>query len=470
MPLLTRLYSPDAFGVMSVFTSIITVLTVISCLRYEYAIMLPESNEEAGNLLIGSILISILVALLTIPVIRFWGPALTQLLNVPELNPYLWLIPPAIFLGGISVGHPALNYWTTRGKHFEWLAISQVLGEIATTGYQLIAGLVGLGTGENLILGNVAGGSVVSTIMLAVKIVKADGKQLVGSFKWRNMLQSFKRHYKFPLFDTWAALVNTLSLQIPTFFLATYFNASVTGYYALGNGLLRLPMNMIGLSISQVFYQRATEAKSKGTLASVVEKTYSYLVKIGMFPLLIMTIIGKDLFMIVLGPQWSEAGVYTQILSVFTFFVFISSPLSNIFRLLEKQEYSLLINILIITTRIISLIVGGLLKSARIGLLFYSSSGILVFGYLSISTMRISGVPLKRIFGILFNNFLYFLLPGGLLLALSILGLNSWLLISLAILILFVYFFFVIKKDPGILSFIMRIFPFLKLKRGSYPE
>ena len=50
-PLLTRLYGPEAFGFLALFTSITSIIGVIACMRYEMAIMLPKTDEEAANLL-----------------------------------------------------------------------------------------------------------------------------------------------------------------------------------------------------------------------------------------------------------------------------------------------------------------------------------------------------------------------------------------------------------------------------------
>ena len=50
-PLITRLYGPEAFGLAALFTSIVGIVGVVACLRYELAIMLPKRDEEAANLL-----------------------------------------------------------------------------------------------------------------------------------------------------------------------------------------------------------------------------------------------------------------------------------------------------------------------------------------------------------------------------------------------------------------------------------
>ena len=85
------------------------------------------------------------------------------------------------------------------------------------------------------------------------------------------------------------------------------------GYYAFGNRLIRLPMSLIGGSIAQVFFQRAAEAKNDGTLPALVERVFQILVALGMFPILMLTIIGADLFTVVFGERWAEAGcLYTE--------------------------------------------------------------------------------------------------------------------------------------------------------------
>ena len=46
-PLLTRIFSVEAFGILSVFTSITVFFAVVSTGRYELAIGLPEKDKDA---------------------------------------------------------------------------------------------------------------------------------------------------------------------------------------------------------------------------------------------------------------------------------------------------------------------------------------------------------------------------------------------------------------------------------------
>ncbi|WP_292521939.1 hypothetical protein [Methanoculleus sp.] len=99
-PLLTRLYGPEAFGFLAIFTSITGILGVIACLRYEMAIMLPKTNEEAANLLDLCLLCVAVVSALTVPALYFGGDALLSLLRAPGPGSYPVLVSPFVFAGG----------------------------------------------------------------------------------------------------------------------------------------------------------------------------------------------------------------------------------------------------------------------------------------------------------------------------------------------------------------------------------
>ena len=62
-PILTRLYSPDDFGVLALFFSICSILSVVAAGRYELSIVIPEKDEEAANIVALSIFVSVIFAL-----------------------------------------------------------------------------------------------------------------------------------------------------------------------------------------------------------------------------------------------------------------------------------------------------------------------------------------------------------------------------------------------------------------------
>ena len=100
-PLLTRLYGPEAFGFLALSTSIITsIIRVVACMRYELAIMLPKTDEEAANLLGLSLLCVTVITGLTVPALYFGGDALLSLRGAPGPGSYPVLVSPFVFAGG----------------------------------------------------------------------------------------------------------------------------------------------------------------------------------------------------------------------------------------------------------------------------------------------------------------------------------------------------------------------------------
>lgn len=443
-PLLTRLYAPEAFGMAALFASITGILSVISCMRYELSIMLPKSDGEAANLLGVSLVFVLLVSLLSIPIIWLGNGPVLQWLNAPGLMPYLWMIPLTVLISGVFL---ALNYWNSRTRHFGRLSIARVTRSVATTSMTLGAGYAGYATGGTLIGASVAG-QAITTSALGRQIWRDDGRLFRQHIRWRSMLTGIKGHRKFPLYDTWSALLNTASWQLPVFLLSIFFSSSVVGYYALGFRILQMPMNLIGSAIGQVFFQRAAEAKVQRSLAFLVEEVFRRLVMIGLFPMLVLTIIGRELYVVVFGQNWAEAGVYTQIISPWAFFWFISSPLSTLFSVLERQEFGLKWNTYLFLTRFGSLGIGGYLGNARLALSIFAATGILLYGYMVLSIISDSGMPLSKLWTILGKELLYSTPYGIVILLLTLMKTQGWILI-IAIGISFgIYMLVLLKRQP----------------------
>lgn len=454
-PIITRLYGPETFGLLALFTSITSIIGVIACMRYELAIMLPKSDVEAANVFGLSIIFVIIVSIATIPFLIILQQPILLVLNAPQLSPFLWFIPPMIFASGIFL---ALNYWNSRTKHFHRLSIARVMRSGASTGTQLGMGFLGLASGGALIGASILG-QIVSTFVLGIQIMRDHLSFFKQNITWKGMINVLKRYSNFPKYDIWSALLNTISWQIPIFLLSYFFSTTIVGYYSLGMMMIQMPMSFIGGAIAQVFYQRASMVKNDGQLGPLVENIFTILVKLGIFPMIVLLLIGKDLFAVVFGPQWAISGTYVQILSVWAFVWFISSPLSTVASVLEKLSWGLYLNIFIFSTRVISLVIGGLLGNVLIALLLFSISGFIVYGYLCVKIMQYSHVPFKNIQKIVYTNFIQIIPAGIVLLVLELLNVNSITIIIITGLIGAFYYWHIIKSDPALQTIFSKIFP-----------
>lgn len=445
-PVLTRLYAPEAFGISALFASLSGVISVVACMQYEAAIVLPDNDREAANLFGVSLCFSFLIAALTFLLVRVGGSYILQWIRMPGLTPYLLLLPVVVLISGVFT---SLNFWNTRIKHFTRLSIARCANQLTGTSATLGAGFSGYPYGSTMIVAGV-GSQFVATVILGGQTWRGNGKFFLNNIRWREMLLGLKRYKKFPIYSSWAVLLNTASWQLPAFMFGAFFSPDIVGFYSLGFRILQMPMSLIGVAISHVFIQRAAQAKLEGVLAPLVEDLFKRLIVISLFPMLTLTVVGQDMYVVFFGKGWSEAGVYTQILSIWAFFWFISSPLTSLFCVLELQEFELGIQIAIFISRFIALWAGGVLGSARIALFLFAASGALVYGYMGLAIITKAGVPwLKMIRVILFNAAL-FIPAGGILSSLKFFDTEPWILVIVSFGLLGCYLLYALKKEPYI--------------------
>ncbi|MBK1988485.1 oligosaccharide flippase family protein [Sphaerospermopsis aphanizomenoides BCCUSP55] len=443
-PFLTRLYGPEAFGKLAIFLSVTSIIGVIICFRYELAIMLPETDEEAANLLGLSLVFVVLISVLTIPIVWLGQSVLLELLKDPTLSRFLCLVPPMVFFSGMA---QALNYWNSRTKYFGRLSMARVCQSVTTTGIQLGSGYTGYATGGTLIVASVVG-LAMSTLILGGQIWHDDGKFLRTSINWNRMLAGLRRYSKFPIYGIWSALFNTISFQLPVLMLSNFFPSTVVGYYALSNRLLSLPMSIIGATFSQVFFQRATKAKSEGHIVEVFEVSLKYLLILGIFPFLALTLVGDDIFTVFLGKNWTEAGVYSQILALWIFLVFVGSPVQTLIEVLERQEIELFFNIFLLISRWLSLFIGGLFGNARFTLILFSMTGVIAWLWIIIWLISNAGLSRKRITIFLIKK-LVFCLPFLIIISLAkwVFELSPFVIVALYIGSIIIYYLFCVGRD-----------------------
>lgn len=451
-PILSRIYSPSDFGISALFMSLSGILGAIACFKYEMSIMLPDSKEEADTQLILSVLVAFLLSILMSIVLFFFKAPILQLFNAEELGNYVYLISLFIFLNGLFL---SLNFWNARNKNYKDMSNARVYDSFSQVGTKLGAGVLGYVSGISLIIGMLVG-----KLFSVLNLLIAASKNGVyfNNFNSKKIYAGLIRYKKFPLIETWSTLFNSLSWQMPVLLLSTFFNSTIVGFYSLGFGLLQMPMSFIGSSISQVFYQRATESKKEGSLNILVENVFRILVMVGLFPILILTLTGDAIFGVVLGMEWIEAGIYVQILSIWGFIWFISSPLSSIYVVFEKQEFGLKLNFFNLITRALSLLIGGYLGDVYVALGLFAISGIFVYGYLCLKMLHYADVKNSTAAKIVFSSFKLFIPAALLLVALRLFSDNLYLITGVAVSLCITYYLYILKTDSQLQS-LLEILP-----------
>lgn len=367
-PVLTRLFLPEAFGALGFFVAIASVLSTISTGRYEDALMTPEDDRESAQVLGLSLLLTILLSALAAATL-VWRRNLGLWIGKPEITPFLPLIPLALL--GLSSARIAESWLTRRGR-FGSVSRARILQSGVSSPVQLVGGWMRLEAGG--LIGGLVAGQLAAAASLWTRIARLD-RPLLAAISPTGIRRVAWRFRRFPQFSVPAALLNTGALHLPALLLFFYFTADVVGFYSQAYGLLAVPIGLLGSAVTQVYFVRSAKAQREGTLGAATGAVYSRLLLLGAFPVLAMSLIGPEVFGFVLGEAFREAGEYARLLAPWLLVLFISSPLTRLYDVLERQRAFLAYNTINFTVRLVALLVGGSLGDARLAIGIYGAAG-----------------------------------------------------------------------------------------------
>lgn len=384
-PLLTRLYTPEDFGLLAVYASLLALINVISSLRYELAIPLPEDDAEAANVAALSLILVGLSTLLSGVLVWLLGPDIAEMLGVPALAGYFWLLPVGVLLGG---AYTVFNYWSVRTKRFTTIASTRLRQALTSIVIQLAAFKLG---GIALLYAQVAGQSVGTTSLGRPALASTGFRQV----SWRGIAKAAGRYRRFPIFSTWEGFFNVSSHQLGPIGITVLFSVASTGIYALAHRVLSLPMSLIGGAIGQVFFASASAANRNGKLGSVVSHLHAKLAHVGLPAALLLMLVGPDLFGAIFGKDWRQAGEFGRYMAPWLYLQFISSPLSTVFCVTEQQLQGMSWQAILLGSRVIAILAGGLwLKNIEVTIILFSLASALSYLILILWIARLSGCPL----------------------------------------------------------------------------
>lgn len=238
-PLLTRLYSPDELGEMSLFLAIVGLLTIAAAGQYEHAIMIEKRDEDAGSATFLCLLLSLLFCFLTAGV--------TAVLSWQGTFPdfVIWIAPLVLFS---SWGY-ILSYWNNRNSQFNRTAFYQLSERFAATVSRIVFGWTGFHS-FGLIVGSVLGQFIGLFSFIPFR------KSAFPSVKFRNLSFLAKKWRSFPLFVLPHKEINALALNMPVFFFSAWFNMAEVGFFALAVNVGLRPVWSFGRAVHQVYYQK----------------------------------------------------------------------------------------------------------------------------------------------------------------------------------------------------------------------
>ena len=367
-PILTRIYTPEDFGVFALYLSIVSILVVFTTGQYDLAIMLPKYEKSAISIVKLSLIINTIFSISIFIVIFIFFDFFQSLSDKNSLGYFLYFIPLSVFLIGC---YNTMNYWLNRKKQYKMLSTNKVIQSLTSSTSSMTLGIQNFGK-DGLIISQL----LAQAVVVALLIKKIKMSFLFQSFEKLKIIAIARRYIKFPKITMMQSFFSNTTAELPIIIISSFFALKDAGFYSLAQRVVASPISIISSSFFQVFYQSFTTEKNK-------QKFYKMkFIKINAVllpPFILLWFFMEPLFGFVFGEEWVIAGVYSQIILPLLYMKFLSNLFTTTTYLYyERQIENFILSIIITITAIASLFIGVIIDNLFFGLIAMSVSNCLV--------------------------------------------------------------------------------------------
>ena len=295
--------------------------------RYEMAIMQADNLLEADILTMLAMTIVLAISLPLGIVSVVLSQPIANLIGLPELEAWIfWVVIPVFATGIIQVLLIRLNWQ----KSYANIASARVIqsGSYAVT--SLALGVTKMG-GSGMLIGYVAG--LGFAILYLLKKIRVNFQV----FNQKEILVRAKKYLHYPMYSAPSALLDVASMYMCIFILGRFYSSDILGQFSLTHRLLLAPIALVGIAVSQVFYQRAVQChRDGGDLQSLLWTTSKKLLMYSLPAFALFAALAPVLFEFMFGAAWHEAGDYARWVVLAYWARLGVSPISSIFMAVNR--------------------------------------------------------------------------------------------------------------------------------------
>ena len=372
---LGRLFTPDDFGLYNIFYSYIEVLIILSTCKYELAIVIADSDDQAADLtrltLRLNAVFSALLLLIALLLALFH-------ITPSSLPPQLYLlIPPMVFFCGTT---RVYTFLFNRYKHYRQIATSEVVTSLGGTLLKILFSLLNgamqlfhtLGLPLGTILGKVAG-NIYYRFQVKKHELRKDATDstasapLLGSY--RSVLTSYKN---FPLYTMPKELVSSFSANLPFLWLSIYFDNALIGLFGLALTFTMRPVGILANAFEKVFYASYSEKVRQHQPLWRDTLRFTLTLNAVVIPIVAVAFLfAEPLFTFLFGDKWVGTGYYVRCIIPWLVVLLSANSLSFVANIFSTQRIDFFFQIAQLLLRIAALWVGISQGNFRLAILLF---------------------------------------------------------------------------------------------------
>ncbi len=369
IPIITRLYSVESYGFFSIIVAASIFLASFSTFSLHLAILIPKSNYEAKKIFALASKLVIAFCVFISLIIWMFEVEIATYLNIMQSRFLVFSIPVLVLLQGV---YQIVTYWGVREKKFGKVSKAKVFEGLVDR-----FGAIGLALHTFSSSYSLIGARIFSYLFFIIYLVpllrgayfKAKCKQ-DEALSYKDIITTYQGYFKYNTLSI--ILINGMG-QLPLLIFAAYFSPIAAGLYAMANRVVNIPVAALGSAVSKAFTQKIAQDYANNYIDSIGNNTsrlFSILFPLLLIPFSFLTLIGSDLFGVILGEHWFESGRMASLLSFFAMSTLLTQSFGGIFDVFNKQLPRLIFHCVNFVLRIGVILVFVSLRSDPVNVVF----------------------------------------------------------------------------------------------------
>ena len=365
IPILTRLYSPEDFGIFTIYLSIVNILGAIAGLRFSTSLYVVE--DRAGALV--ALKLVLLAVCATTSIVLAAGYLLSAIIP-PSLQHLVCLVPIGMAAVGIA---DAMNCWCLRFNHIRDFGMGRLILPATMALLQVGFGLAHVGD-DAMVRAHILSQAVLIAF-LCTRLLKWDDIRRIKQVSWDTVAATARREYKFPVFELPSALAGFAIINLPAIFIGSLFGTAFAGHFGVAARLVTGPVTLIALPLSNVFVAEASKGFDRQHLLGTAFGLLAVAAVLIALPVLGLGFVSPYVVVPLLGPSWMPTGQIMAALALMCAAQSLSTPIQEVPTLFRRQELRLLVDLVRAVLVFAPLLIGARLGYDPLQVIFAMAAG-----------------------------------------------------------------------------------------------
>lgn len=346
LPIISRLYTPTDFGVLSLVLAASTMVLPAVGLKFEYALLVPRGRREMRGL--------VNLAIISVFAMSFIWSIFVQLAASLFIGHHdIKFFGVWVFC--IVAGSGLFNVFAQiaiRERNYNQVGASAFAQSGSTALSQTALGAFHW-TYPGLLSGVIVG-QILSLTMLARKF-----RVHLGRISYFDFPHLFRKYWRFPAVFAPSSILNSIGSQLPLITISAIFGLDATGQIGMAERIVAIPIALIGGPIGQLFVGEMSKMKRESDkhLVTFYLRITWLLVALSVLIFGILVLASPWLIPTVLGKQWVSSVPLIQIISIMAAIRLALSPTAMALTIFQRARANLILDILRVVIVGLSIIV-----------------------------------------------------------------------------------------------------------------